>query len=81
MNAYLMDCINKRKPPKPGMFENLHFHDLKRRALTDAYEQNLDAQGLGGHSRASMTERNYLNADKGDAHTKPIIPPTIPALG
>lgn len=74
--AYLLECIEQEKKPRPGMFENLHFHDLKRKALTDADNQQLDAQRLGGHSSAGMTKR-YLE-DVADAPHQLIEPPKMP---
>jgi integrase len=74
--AYLLECIEEEKKPKPGMFENLHFHDLKRKALTDADNQQLDAQRLGGHASPQMTKR-YLE-DVADAPHRLIEPPKMP---
>jgi integrase len=74
--AYLLECIEEEKKPRPGMFENLHFHDLKRKALTDADNQQLDAQSLGGHSSPGMTRR-YLE-DVEDAPHRLIEPPKMP---
>ena len=74
--TYLLECIEKEKKPRPGMFENLHFHDLKRKALTDADNQQLDAQRLGGHASPAMT-RNYLE-DVADAPHRLIEPPKMP---
>ena len=65
---YLIDCAERRIKPKPGIFQNLHFHDLKRKALTDSKYQGNDPQALGGHASARMTERYYENA--------PEVPPT-----
>ena len=65
---YLIDCAERRIKPKPGIFQNLHFHDLKRKALTDSKYQGNDPQALGGHASARMTERYYENA--------PDVPPT-----
>jgi len=41
--------------------KNAHFHDLRRRALTDAKRQGLDVRRLGGHSSEKMTAR-YIEA-------------------
>jgi len=39
--------------------QDAHLHDLRAKALTDADAQGLNAQRLGGHTTAAMTER-YL---------------------
>jgi integrase len=72
---YLLACVNARRKPKPNMFANMHFHDLKRKALTDAENQKLDAQQLGGHADRKMTER-YLE----DVHINWITPPKMPDM-
>lgn len=41
--------------------EGAHFHDLRRRALTDAKRQGLDPRRLGGHTTDGMTQR-YIEA-------------------
>jgi integrase len=75
--AYLLDCIATRKAPRPGLFAGIHFHDLKRRSLTDAEIQNLDPQALGGHARRATTEKHYLTEVEG-APLKLVDPPAMP---
>lgn len=42
---------------------NAWLHDLRRRTLTDAKRQQLDAQALGGHADAKMTEHYIQKLD------------------
>lgn len=56
LKTYLRKCAEAAIEPDPAMFANMHFHDLKRKALTDAKIQGKDAQRLGGHADPKMTE-------------------------
>ena len=73
---YLIECAEKRLRPNLDYFTNMHFHDLKRKALTDADSQGKDAQRLGGHNSPAMTKQ-YIENTK-DAPQKFIDPPKMP---
>jgi integrase len=75
--AYLLDCLATHSAPRPGLFMGIHFHDLKRRSLTDAEIQNLDPQALGGHARRTTTEKHYLTDVEGSP-LKLVDPPAMP---
>ncbi|MEX3929784.1 tyrosine-type recombinase/integrase [Paraburkholderia sp. BR10936] len=75
--AYLKDCIARKKAPREGIFEGIHFHDLKRRSLTDADIQNLNAQALGNHASDKTTKKHYLAEVEG-APLKLVDPPHMP---
>ncbi|MEX3859677.1 tyrosine-type recombinase/integrase [Paraburkholderia sp. BR10923] len=78
--AYIINCIAEQKLPKPGMFVGLHFHDLRRRALTNADLQNLDAQALGNHSSPATTRRIYNAANREGGPVKLVDPSTDPVF-
>jgi len=48
-------------------------HDLRAKSLTDTDDQGNDAQKLGGHTNAKMTER-YLRLRKIDIAQPPAMP-------
>jgi len=62
----------RRAVLKAGINGSTHFHDLKRKALTDAKRQGKDAQKLGGHADAKMTA-HYIE----QVGIEWIEPPTI----
>ena len=47
---------------------NLHFHDLRGKAATDAGDMGIDAQKLLGHKHRAMTE-HYIKARQIDKVT------------
>ncbi|MFA9439453.1 tyrosine-type recombinase/integrase [Uliginosibacterium sp. sgz301328] len=49
-----------------------HLHDLRAKSLTDADNQGLNAQLLGGHASRQMTER-YIRRRKTDVATSPAM--------
>jgi integrase len=52
---YETECAKRAEQPVEAFLTDMHFHDLKHRALTDAKRQGHDAQKLGGHTTAKMT--------------------------
>ena len=52
--------------------QDAHIHDLRAKALTDADNQGLNAQLLGGHASRQMTER-YIRLRKTDIATPPSM--------
>lgn len=74
--SYYYECAKQGYKPNPRWFLNVHFHDLKRKALTDANNQGLDAQKLGAHASRKMTE-HYLEDVEGAPHDW-IKPPKMP---
>lgn len=73
---YFETCAMEGRRPVEGFLQNVHFHDLKRKALTDADNQGLDAQKLGNHSTRKMTE-HYLE-DVDGAPQDWTTPPRMP---
>ena len=73
---YFIECGEQARVPVNGYLSNIHFHDLKRKSLTDADNQGKDAQKLGGHASRRMTER-YLEEVEG-APRDWIEPPKMP---
>ncbi|MCT9072799.1 hypothetical protein N6G06_15675 [Cupriavidus gilardii] len=57
--AYEKECVEAGVQPVAGFLQNMHFHDLRRKSLTDAKAQGKDPQKLGGHTDPKMTAR-YL---------------------
>ena len=49
------NSIWQRYKKKSGV-EDVHFHDIRAKALTDAEEQGRDAQKMAGHESKEMTE-------------------------
>jgi integrase len=51
--------------------ENIHFHDIRAKALTDAKRLGYDAQVLAGHEHSSTTDR-YIKDREFDRVTTPL---------
>ncbi|WP_332688279.1 tyrosine-type recombinase/integrase [Devosia sp.] len=55
-----------------------HLHDIRAKALTDTRRQGNDAQKLGGHSSAKMTDR-YIRLREIEVAEPPRMPTATPA--
>lgn len=56
-----IDRANKKleKEEQPQII-NLHFHDLRAKAINDAVEEGLDGTAFAGHSDPRVTRDHYL---------------------
>ncbi len=52
-----MQSIIKQEEVKKAGICDIHFHDIRAKALTDAKRQGKDAQQLAGYATSAMTDR------------------------
>jgi integrase len=60
---YEEECEKTSMVPDKALLQNMHFHDLRRKSLTDAKRQGKDPQKLAGHADPKMTARYLENVE------------------
>src|SRR5260364_353067 len=60
---YEEECKKRDMTLDTAFLRNMHFHDLRRKSLTDAKRQGKDPQKLAGHTDPKMTARYLENVE------------------